>query len=188
MLQFGPLKKEKQITTNTLPRASIHWADRRLIARSREVSKPHDWQSLNPNTLFADFGRKTPLFQTKSLILKPNKTPLFKQNAFVRYIRLSTIFVKVRITVSNSRHFMHSNSNMRNKQVEINTCKILPLSKILMDPFSWFREFGPPIEKITLFRENGYGGWILKTNPSDGRSGSTAIVSKCVLQINTWSM
>ena len=32
--------------------------------------------------LFADFGRKkTPLFQAKSLILTPNKTPLFKQNA-----------------------------------------------------------------------------------------------------------
>ena len=25
-----------------------------------------------------------------------------------------------------------------------------------MNPFSWFREFAPPIEKLPLFRENGY--------------------------------
>ena len=90
--------------------------------------------------LFADFERKkTPLFQPKSLLLMPNKTPLFKQNAiYFRNISYSTLFVKVRIyvTASKSRHFslfvvflitsklwlnsntlMHNNSNMRNKQM-----------------------------------------------------------------------
>ena len=58
---------------------------------------------------------------------------------------------------------MYSYSNMRNKQMVINTCQILPLFKIprtracKMTPFSWFREFAPPIEKIPpFFRENWY--------------------------------
>ena len=57
---------------------------------------------------------------------------------------------------------MHKNSNMRNKQIVINACKILPSFKILrthackMTPFYWFREFAPPIEKIPPFRENVY--------------------------------
>ena len=49
---------------------------------------------------------------------------------------------------------------MRNKQMEINKCKILPYSKLRglclkMTTFSWFREFAPPIEN-TLFHEDGY--------------------------------
>ena len=48
---------------------------------------------------------------------------------------------------------MHNNSNMRNKQMVINTCKIFSFFKIsrtLVSKiiFSWFREFAPPI-----------GGW-----------------------------
>ena len=53
---------------------------------------------------------------------------------------------------------------MRYKQMAINICKILPLSKISrphackMTPSSWFREFAPPIEKkkYPLFRGNEY--------------------------------
>ena len=52
---------------------------------------------------------------------------------------------------------MHNNSNMQNKHMEINTCKILPLFKISqthawkMTPFSWFREFAPPKGKNSPF-------------------------------------
>ena len=59
----------------------------------------------------------------------------------------------------------------------INTCKILPFFKISrtyackMAPFSWFRKFAPPIEKIPLFSRKWYehgirfsrewvGGWF----------------------------
>ena len=57
---------------------------------------------------------------------------------------------------------MYNNSNILNKQMEINTCKILSFFKISrthawkMTLFSWFREFGPPIEKNAPFCENGY--------------------------------
>ena len=57
---------------------------------------------------------------------------------------------------------MHNNSKMRNKQIVLNACKILPFFKILrthafkMTPFYGFREFMLPIEKIPLFRENGF--------------------------------
>ena len=92
--------------------------------------------------LFGGFWtKKTPLFEPKSLILRPYKIPLFHN------ISYSTLFVKVRIyvTASNSRHFpctsyfsllinygyssntfMHNYWNMRNKQMVINTCQILP--------------------------------------------------------------
>ena len=56
---------------------------------------------------------------------------------------------------------MHNNSNMRNKQMEINTRKILPFFKISWSYawkmfFSSFREFAPPIEKnIPFFRKMG---------------------------------
>ena len=51
---------------------------------------------------------------------------------------------------------MHNYSNMRNKQMVINTCKILPFLKISrthacrITPFSWFREFAPPLKKYPL--------------------------------------
>ena len=54
---------------------------------------------------------------------------------------------------------MHNNSNMRNKQMVINTCKILPSIKISrthackMTPFSRLREFAPPNEKISFSRK-----------------------------------
>ena len=42
---------------------------------------------------------------------------------------------------------------MRNKQMEMNTCKFYALSKFRLKnrTFSWFREFAPPIEKLPLF-------------------------------------
>ena len=57
---------------------------------------------------------------------------------------------------------MHNYSHMRNKQMVIITCQILPFFEILrthaykMTPFSKFRKFAPPIEKNTPFFENGY--------------------------------
>ena len=60
---------------------------------------------------------------------------------------------------------MHNYSNMRNKQMVIDTCKVLPFFKIsrthacLMTPFSWFREFAPPIEKIPPFSRKWLRAW-----------------------------
>ena len=57
---------------------------------------------------------------------------------------------------------MHNYSHMRNKQIVINQCKFVLFFKFSrtqackMTPFSWFREFAPPIKKYPLFRENGY--------------------------------
>ena len=57
---------------------------------------------------------------------------------------------------------MHNYSNIRNKQMVINTCQISHFFNISrthackMTPFSWFHEFAPPIEKYPFFRENEY--------------------------------
>ena len=70
---------------------------------------------------------------------------------------------------------MHNYLNMRKEQMIINTCKMLPFLKnsrthdSKMTPFSWFREFAPPIEKIPLFRENGYERGIRLSREWRGR-------------------
>ena len=57
---------------------------------------------------------------------------------------------------------MHNNSNIRNKQMVINTCKIYPFSKFRgLMPAKWpiflgFANSRLPLKKCPLFRENGY--------------------------------
>ena len=52
---------------------------------------------------------------------------------------------------------MHNISNILNKQIVINICKIYPISKfrglmpVKLPLFSWFRQFAPPIAKISPF-------------------------------------
>ena len=56
-------------------------------------------------------------------------------------------------------------SNTRNKQIVIYTCKILPFLQISqtqackMIPFSWIREFAPPIEKMPPFSRKWVRAW-----------------------------
>ena len=66
---------------------------------------------------------------------------------------------------------MHNNSNLWNKQMVINTCKILHFIKISrthackMTQFSWFREFAPPIKKYPPFSRKwvwGGGGGVVR--------------------------
>ena len=60
---------------------------------------------------------------------------------------------------------MHNYSNTWNKQIVIKTCRILPFLQISqvqackMTPFSWFREFAPPIEKIPAFSRKWVRAW-----------------------------
>ena len=59
---------------------------------------------LGKHTLFADSGRKkTPLFQPKSLILRSNKTPIFKANRDYIFIIQEKVplFGKARLITSN---------------------------------------------------------------------------------------
>ena len=57
---------------------------------------------------------------------------------------------------------MHNNSNIRNKQMVINTCQIYPFSKFRgLMPAKWSLFFGFAnshlrLKKYPLFRENGY--------------------------------
>ena len=73
------------------------------------------------------------------------------------------VFSLVLVYGYNSNTFIHNNSNTRNKQMEMNTCKILPFFKISrthawkMIHFSWFRNSHlPHWKKYPFFRENLY--------------------------------
>ena len=63
-------------------------------------------------------------------------------------------------------NFIHNNSNMRNKQMEINTCKFLPFLKNSrtyiwkMTSFPWFRKFASPVEKISPCPRKWVRAWF----------------------------
>ena len=76
---------------------------------------------------------------------------------------------------------MHDNSNMRNKQLVVNTYKSLPFFKISRtlclqnDPFFLISRF--PIEKIpSFFRENGYERGIRFGQEWAGGCGDRTVV------------
>ena len=72
---------------------------------------------------------------------------------------------------------MHNYSNMRNKQIGINTWKNLPFFKISrthackMTPFSLFREFAPPIQKIPPFPRKWVWAWYTLWSGGGGGGG-----------------
>ena len=98
----------------------------------------------------------------------PIKHIIFKQNTFfvLLYTKKHTLCESENNCIQYSSiyfvFFITSNSNMRNKQMEINACKILRFSQFRgLMPAKWplildFVNFAPPIEKIPIFCENGY--------------------------------
>ena len=64
---------------------------------------------------------------------------------------------------------------MRKKQKGINTCKVLslfPLSRTHTWKWPFFLDFTPPIEKIAIFRANGYGHGIRYGGELGGGGGA----------------
>ena len=86
---------------------------------------------------------------------------------------------------------MHNNSNMRNKQIEINTCKISSfLQNFAADsclknyPFSWFREVVPPIGKIQHFSRKWVRTWYTLWSGGGGLTCNCRCV--CLAHFGAW--
>ena len=77
---------------------------------------------------------------------------------------------------------MHNNSNLWNKQMKINTCKIVPLLKISrihawkMTPFLDFANSRLPLKKYAFFRENEYERGICFVRERRGREINLAYI------------
>ena len=78
---------------------------------------------------------------------------------------------------------MHNNSNMRNKQMEVNICKILPLFKISRThAWKWplFLDFAPFIEKKTKKKNMYKAGTLYFFNSFFGKFSKDFHAAKCV--------
>ena len=143
------------------------------------VSSRVDWEDFrsygnscfNMKTMFRYIDYSTPSLPTKAYTMLVHVPKFEKENLFADFQPKLLIWGRG----ARSSTFMHNSSNMRNKQMEIYACKILSCSifhrlvpeKVI--PFSWLREFAPPIEKYPLFAKmgtnmetrytGGWGGW-----------------------------